>query len=106
MGRCIVAARIAHMKNKIMLLLCALTFTFGGVSTSRADVDRSLDVVGDVALVRPGCILVTAVGSVIFVIALPFTVFSHSVGSSADTLIVHPAEDAFTRPVGDFTPLS
>ena len=94
------------MKNKIMLILCALTFTFGGVSSSRADVDRSLDVVGDIALVRPGCIVVTAVGTVIFVVALPFAAFSHSVGSTADTLVVRPAAAAFTRPVGDFTTLN
>ena len=94
------------MKSKIMLLLCALTFTFGGINNSRADVDKSIDVVGDVALVRPGCILVTVVGSAIFVVALPFTALSHSTRTTADTLILRPAEAAFTRPVGDFTTLN
>jgi hypothetical protein len=94
------------MKNKIMLLLCALTFTFGGVTSSRADVDKSLDVVGDLALVRPGCFVVTVVGSAIFVVALPFAAMSGSIHDTADTLVLHPAEATFTRPVGDFNTLN
>jgi hypothetical protein len=94
------------MKNKFMLILCALVFTFGGINSSRAEVDRSLDVVGDVLLVRPGCFAVTVVGSAFFVIALPFAAMSGSVKSTADTLIIHPAEATFTRPVGDFTTLN
>jgi hypothetical protein len=89
-----------------MLLLCALTFTFGGVTSSRADVDKSLDVVGDLALVRPGCFVVTVVGSAIFVVALPFAAMSGSIHDTADTLVLHPAEATFTRPVGDFNTLN
>jgi hypothetical protein len=94
------------MKNKIMLFLCALTFTFGGVTSSRADVDKSLEVVGDLALVRPGCFAVTIVGSAIFVVALPFAAMSGSIHDTADTLVLHPAEATFTRPVGDFNTLN
>jgi hypothetical protein len=94
------------MKNKILLVLCALAFSFGGVSSSRASVDKSLDVVGDLALVRPGCFAVTLVGSAVFVVALPFAAMSGSVHETADTLVLHPAEATFTRPVGDFTTLN
>lgn len=89
-----------------MLFLCALTFTFGGVTSSRADVDKSLEVVGDLALVRPGCFAVTIVGSAIFVVALPFAAMSGSIHDTADTLVLHPAEATFTRPVGDFNTLN
>ena len=93
------------MKNKILFLLCLLVFSFGGVNPSRASGDNSLEVVGDLTLVRPGCLAVTLVGSVIFVVALPFAAMSGSVHDTADTLVIHPAEATFTRPLGDFTTL-
>jgi hypothetical protein len=58
-----------------------------------------------VALVRPGCFLATIVGSAVFVVALPFAAASGSVKSTADTLVLGPANATFTRPVGDFTSL-
>ena len=94
------------MKNKIILLLAALAFTFGGVNQSRASVDESLNIVGDLAIVRPGCFAVTIVGTAIFVVALPFAALSGSVHDTADTLVIHPAEATFTRPLGDFTTLN
>ena len=93
------------MKNKFLLILCALAFSFGGVSTSHASVDKSLDVIGDLALVRPGCFVVTLAGTAVFAVALPFAALSGSVHET-DTLVVHPAEATFTRPVGDFTTLN
>ena len=94
------------MKNKIILLLAALAFTFGGVNQSRASVDESLNVVGDLALVRPGCLAVTVIGTAIFAVALPFAAMSGSVHDTADTLVLHPAQATFTRPLGDFTTLN
>ncbi len=93
------------MKNTIFLLLCVLAFSFGGVNTSRASGDNSLEVVGDLTVVRPGCFAATLVGSVFFVVALPFAAMSGSVHDTADTLVIHPAEATFTRPLGDFTTL-
>ncbi len=94
------------MKNKLILVLCAFTCCFGDVSNSRASVDNSLEVVGDLVLVRPGCFAVTLVGTAIFAVALPFAAISGSVKSTADTLVVHPAEATFTRPLGDFSTLN
>jgi len=82
-----------------------LMFSFGGVNTSRASGDNSLEVVGDLTVVRPGCFAATLVGSVFFVVALPFAAMSGSVHDTADTLVIHPAEATFTRPLGDFTTL-
>ena len=99
-------ATIPTMKNKVILILCALTCCFGGATASHAAVDKSLEVVGDLALVRPGCFLVTVVGTAVFTVALPFAAMSGSVHETADTLVVHPAEATFTRPLGDFTTLN
>ena len=94
------------MKTKILVILCAVLTLMGNVSPARASVDNSLEVVGDLALVRPGCFAVTLVGSAIFVVALPFAAASGSVRSTANTLVVHPAEATFTRPLGDFSTLN
>jgi hypothetical protein len=91
------------MRSKLLLVVCLLAFTLCSVNTSRAD--TALDSVADIALVRPGCLVATAVGSVIFVLALPFTAPSKSVKKSADTLVVHPAQATFKRPLGDFSSL-
>jgi hypothetical protein len=93
------------MKTKLMTLLCVGLISFGSVNTSRASEDNSLEVVGDLVLVRPGCFVVTIIGSAIFVVALPFAAASGSVKQTADTLVVHPAEATFTRPLGDFSTL-
>ena len=104
--RCIVNQTIPAMKNKMILVLCALTFGFGSVNSARAEIDKSLDAVGDIALVRPGCFVATVLGSAVFIVALPFAAMSGSVHQTADTLVVHPAQATFTRPVGDFTTLN
>jgi len=88
------------------MVFCAAMMAFGSITPARASVDKSLDVVGDLVLVRPGCFLVTLVGSAVFVVALPFATTSGSVKATADTLVVHPAEATFTRPLGDFSTLN
>jgi hypothetical protein len=94
------------MKTKFLLTLCLLAAIFAPMNSARASVDNSLNVVGDLALVRPGCFAVTIVGTAIFAVALPFAAMSGSVHDTADTLVIHPAQATFTRPVGDFTTLN
>lgn len=62
----------------------------------RASGDMFLDVVG----ARPIGLLAIVAGSVAFVVALPFTLFSGSVGSSADELVKKPIDYTFRRPLG------
>jgi hypothetical protein len=92
------------MKTKILTalaLLAVLTTTTPAVAAE----DKSLDVVMDLGLARPGCFAATVAGSAIFVLALPFAAMSHSVKKTAHTLVGVPAHATFTRPVGDFTSL-
>jgi hypothetical protein len=92
------------MKTKLFTIICMGLVGFGSINSSRASQDP-LDVVGDVALARPGCFLATILGSAVFVVALPFAAASGSVKETADTLVVAPAKATFTRPLGDFTTL-
>lgn len=92
------------MKSKLLTIAVLTAVTFCSVNQSRAE-DNSLEAVADITLVRPGCLLATAIGSVFFVVALPVAATSGSIKKTADTLVVHPAQATFTRPVGDFSNL-
>jgi len=55
----------------------------------------------DLVVLRPLGVAGTAIGAAAFVVALPFTVPSGSVGDSARELVGKPAEYTFRRPLGD-----
>ena len=55
---------------------------------------------GDLIFVRPLGLVATILGTATFLVALPFTIPSGSVGSSAKVLIGEPASYTFTRPLG------
>ena len=93
------------MKTRILIVFFAIVLGMGNLTLSRASDDNDIATITDVALVRPGCFLATVVGSAVFVVALPFAAMSGSVRSTADTLVLAPANATFTRPVGDFTSL-
>lgn len=65
--------------------------------------DKATDMVVDAVVMRPLGLAATIVGTVLTVVALPFTIPSGSVESSARELIVKPAEYTFQRPLGDFS---
>ena len=65
--------------------------------------DKSTDMVVDAVVMRPLGLAATLIGAVLTVVALPFTIPSGSVESSARELIVKPAEYTFKRPLGDFS---
>jgi hypothetical protein len=94
------------MKIKTLIVICAIVMGLGYTNVSRASEDNSLDVVADMAVVRPACFVVTILGSAAFVIAYPIAATSHSVKSTAHTLVLRPAHATFTRPLGDFSSLT
>jgi hypothetical protein len=94
------------MKTKLLTVVCVTVIGLCSVNAGHASEDDPLDVVADVALVRPGCFVATMLGSVVFIVALPIAVISRSVKKTADTLVVQPAKATFTRPLGDFSTLN
>ena len=44
----------------------------------------------------------TVFSSVIFIVALPFTLASGNIGDAWDVLVIEPLEFTFTRPLGQF----
>ncbi len=92
------------MKKKLITALCVVTILFSATTPTFAS-DNAAAVVADVVLARPVCFAMTVVGSVFFVVALPFAAASDSVHSTAETLVMKPARATFTRPVGDLDAL-
>jgi hypothetical protein len=64
-----------------------------------------METAADALVVRPVCLVATAVGSAVFVVALPWAALSKSVKQAANTLVVKPAAATFTRPLGDMDAL-
>jgi hypothetical protein len=91
------------MKTKLLTALCALALL--STTTPALAEDNSLEVVADVGLVRPGCLVATVGGTALFVLILPFAAASRSVKKTAHTLVTVPAKATFTRPIGDFDSL-
>ncbi len=64
--------------------------------------DKATDMAVDLVVVRPLGIVGAAVGTVGFVLALPFTLPTGSAGETAEEWIGKPLEYTFDRPLGNF----
>lgn len=60
------------------------------------------EVAADALVVRPVSLAATAIGSAIFVVALPFAAIAGDVKGAADTLVMAPGRYTFKRRLGDF----
>lgn len=56
----------------------------------------------DLVVVRPFGIVATAVGAVLYVVSLPFSLAGGNEREACDALLVEPAKYTFKRPLGDF----
>jgi len=86
-------------KIVILLTLCGLLLN---ANAAFAAFDDEFMVIGDLAIARPLGLVVTVVGSAVFVVSLPFALTSGSVRNTADILVGEPFRFTFTRPLGDF----
>lgn len=95
----------AFRKIRVALqaLALSLLLVVPAVSHAAAELDETptmLSMVTDVALTRPVMFAVTIVGSVAFVVSLPFSAAGGNIGETAEVLVVGPAMTTFVRPVG------
>jgi hypothetical protein len=86
----------------VALLLAAQSASAAAQQNETLSGDPASDMVIDVLLVRPLGVVGTVLGVALTVVALPFTLPSGSVESSARTLILAPADYTFKRPLGEF----
>lgn len=90
---------VAHWINAVCLSL-ALVLPQVSVADVVKENPTALAMVTDVVLVRPVMLAITAVGSVFFVVSLPFSLIGGNAGEAADTLVVQPANNTFVRCLG------
>jgi len=93
---------LKQMKKTLITALCVLAICSASVTPCRADTDKPLKIITDVAVLRPTGLFATAVGSVFFVVSLPFSAATHSIKETAHTLVISPVKATFTRPLGDY----
>lgn len=97
------------MKGKRTLLvgLLALGLSMPApVSAYSDDEEEASAMICDTLIARPACLAATIVGSVFFVLSLPFAAASKKVDRAAEIMVVLPAKATFTRPLGEFDYLS
>src|SRR3954469_5708601 len=94
------------MKTKLLIFLSVLILlSIKPANAATTDQDNGGAIIADVLIARPLCLAATAVGSVAFVLALPFAAMTHGVNRAGNALVVTPAKATFTRPLGDFDSL-
>ncbi len=91
------------MKTKpFVTAICVVALLASSASPAFAGGNTDVTSVAvDVAVARPVGLAFTIVGTALFVVSLPFAAASHSVDKAANSLVVAPAKDTFTRPLGD-----
>ncbi|MGV8842970.1 MAG: multidrug transporter [Pseudomonas sp.] len=64
------------------------------------DAPPAFAIVADLLIARPLLIAATAIGAVVFVVALPFTAMGGGIGDAGKALVVDPGKAAFVRCLG------
>lgn len=99
---------ILRKQTLVFLLIAALVAVPFGSSVLALDTFTETEettgskMAVDLLLMRPAGIAATLAGSVVFVLALPFTLISGDTQHSLDKLIKEPGKYTFNRPLGYF----
>jgi len=98
-----------RQKITIVVLIAWLAFFFCQGQTVLAqerikalDDDKAGYMMGDLVVMRPLGIAATAVGTVFYVLSLPFSLAGGNEPEVRQKLMADPAEYTFTRPLGEF----
>lgn len=92
------------LKRTVAFLLAAIMLSLAALPAGAATMEEepsSTAIVFDILITRPLGIVATAVGAAVFIVGLPFTIPTRSVGVAAEKLVVDPLAFTFRRPVGD-----
>ncbi|THF56842.1 hypothetical protein [Pseudothauera rhizosphaerae] len=95
-GRCAITLALA--------VALALAPARGALAEDHGPVtgDRGADMAVDLVVVRPLGLVGAVIGTAGFIIALPFTIPTGTVGETAREWIGDPLEYTFNRPLGEF----
>jgi hypothetical protein len=74
--------------------------TPGGDPIYHADAPPAYAMVGDLLIARPLLIVATVIGTGVFLVSLPFTLFGGNVAEAGEALVLTPGKEAFVRCLG------
>ena len=91
------------MRTKAITIVCAAAIGLATTTPAFASPEPDPAVVAaDALIMRPLLFATTVAGSAVFLVCLPVAAISKSIKSTAQALVVTPAQATFTRPLGDF----
>ena len=88
----------------VQISVVAQEATVSDKTDSQESADPAGVMVADALLLRPLGFAATVLGTVTFVLTLPFSLPTRSAGKAAEALVVKPAKYTFARPLGEFKP--
>ncbi len=98
--------KIANQSISIVMIMMLLFIPFGSVALAEeyfeAEEPEGGEMIYDAIIVRPIGLIATAVGSVFFVLSLPFSAAGGNVDTASEELVKKPARFTFKRPLGEF----
>jgi hypothetical protein len=94
------AVVLALTTGLLALPVMAETSNQSGDPTYNLEAPPAWAMMGDLIVARPLLIAATIIGAGAFVISLPFTAASGSIGDAGKALVVDPGKEAFVRCLG------
>ena len=99
-----------YMTNRrivAVLMIFAMLFISAGPAFSSQELDDDSDLTAgkmtaDALVVRPLSFVAMIIGSVVFVVSLPFSIPGGNTKPAFDNLMANPASYTFNRPLGEF----
>jgi hypothetical protein len=95
--------------SKLIITICltiSMVFIPWSAALARYDGNHqeptTESMIGDAVVARPLGLISTVVGSVFFVVSLPFSALGGNTGEAARKMVVDPAKFIFKRPLGEF----
>ena len=95
-----------NMKQPIILfvIVSLVFFPFGSAALAEGQHNHEEDIkmAGDILVARPLGLIATVGGTVLFIVALPFSLLGGNTQEVYQQLVAKPAKYTFVRPVGHF----
>jgi hypothetical protein len=85
---------------KVAAMSISLVIPATGFAQEVEEEPSPLAMAGDALIARPLGIAITAVGTVIYLVTLPFSLAGGNAGDAGKALVVYPAEATFVRCLG------
>jgi hypothetical protein len=82
------------------LAVCMLAFSSVGHAQTIEEEPTALAMTGDALFARPALFAITVVGSVVYVVSLPFSLLGGNAAEAGETLVMGPAKATFVRCLG------